>query len=168
MEGTTLIWGIIRDLFRIAQVQRKASARAQLGPVGLGVLNLAAQAPARPSAAAAELDVPAQSITRAVGELMTAGLVRRVGDEADGRSYVIELTDAGQKTRAEFVAKLTTQFSDLLADWSPEEIDTFAAQLNRLLTALTPDAPKPVSEPSHNPWRTTKSATGHKSRSESS
>ena len=155
MEGTSSVWAIVRDLFRIAQIQRRASARAPLGPVGLGVLNLAAQEPVRPSVAAAELDVPAQSITRAVNELMAAGLVRRVGDRADGRSYVIELTGDGRRARTEFVTRLTDRFSELLADWSPEEIDTFAAQLNRLLTALAPDAPPATAEPGRNPWRST-------------
>jgi DNA-binding MarR family transcriptional regulator len=64
-----------------------------------------------PSYAAKELQVPPQSITRAVADLMEAGLVRRVGNAADGRSYSIELTDAGRQARADFRQQLSADFS---------------------------------------------------------
>ncbi|GAA5111107.1 MarR family winged helix-turn-helix transcriptional regulator [Pseudonocardia adelaidensis] len=153
MEGSDRVWGIVRDLHRAARIQQRAAA-AEPGPVALGLLNLAAQQPVRPSAAAAELGVPPQSITRVVGELAADGLVRRVGDAADGRSYVIELTEDGRRERARFRAELTRRFARHLGGWSDEEVATFAAQLSRLVTSLADDvAETPARTRTRNPWR---------------
>jgi DNA-binding MarR family transcriptional regulator len=154
MEVNSSIWSIVRGLHRVAQLQRRAAARSSLGPIALGVLNLAAQAPVRPSEAAAELNVPAQSITRAVADLTGAGLVGRIGDEGDGRSYAIELTGEGRTAHAAFREQLTEQFSRHLAGWSEEEIAIFAGQLGRLVSALAAEVPPaPQREPGRNPWR---------------
>ena len=156
MELSTAIWTIVRELHRAAQIQRRAAARAPWGPVPLGLLHLAAQAPIRPSAAATELDVPAQSITRATAELASAGLAGRVADEADGRSYVIELSDEGRTAVGELRAQLTAQFAAHLDGWTAEEITTFAAQLQRLVASLATDVPATgPREPARNPWRST-------------
>src|SRR5689334_14991050 len=106
MEGKESVWRIVRGLHRAAQVQRRAAAADPFGPVSIGLLNLAAPAPVRPTAAAAELDVPAQSITRAVTELVAAGLARREGAATDGRSYVIALTAEGEAALTRFRADL--------------------------------------------------------------
>ncbi|WP_367038201.1 MarR family winged helix-turn-helix transcriptional regulator [Streptomyces sp. Je 1-332] len=154
MEGTDSVWLIIRELHRAAQLQRRAAAGSPLGPVALGLLNLAAQAPVPPSDAAKELQVPPQSISRAVADLMEAGLVRRVGNAADGRSYSIELTEAGQQARSDFRRQLSAEFSRLLTDWDQQEIDTFAGQLSRLVSALAADAAAgPAAARTANPWR---------------
>jgi DNA-binding IclR family transcriptional regulator len=140
MEGNKSVWRIVRGLHRAAQVQRRAAGADPFGPVSIGLLNLAAPAPIRPSAAAADLDVPAQSITRAVTELVAAGLVRREGDAADGRSYVIALTADGQAA---------------LADWTDEEITAFADRLETLVERLAGDLPAQPATGGRNPWRPT-------------
>jgi DNA-binding MarR family transcriptional regulator len=154
VEVTKSVWGIVRDLHRVAQVHRRAAARSPLGPVSLGVLNLAAQAPVTPKVAAAELDVPAQSITRAVGELVAAGLAARIGDRSDGRSYAVDLTEAGREVRDRFRDELTARFIEHLAGWSDDEILTFGRQLSRLTTALVADLPEPApGTGGRRPWR---------------
>ncbi|NJP27806.1 winged helix-turn-helix transcriptional regulator [Microbispora sp. SCL1-1] len=155
MEVTSSVWTIVRALHRAAQIQRRAAAASEPGPVALGLLNLAAQGGVRPSAAAAELDVPPQSVTRAVAELERLGFVHRVGDASDGRSYAIEVTDAGRRERARFQAEMTARFSAHLTGWEPEEIRRFADQLDRLVTSLASDAPaRPAAERKPNAWRT--------------
>ncbi|WP_081585873.1 MarR family winged helix-turn-helix transcriptional regulator [Tsukamurella sp. 1534] len=154
MEGTDSVWVIIRELHRVAQLQRRAAAESPLGPVPLGLLNLAAQKPVSPSDAAKELQVPPQSITRAVADLMAAGLVCRVGNATDGRSYSLELTEAGLQARADFRRQLSADFSRLLADWDQQEIDVFANQLGRLVDALATDAADGQGAAlTANPWR---------------
>src|SRR4051794_3110882 len=153
MEGSRAIWRIVRGLHRAAQVQRRAAAADPFGPVSIGLLNLAAPAPVRPSAAAAELDVPAQSITRAVTELMTAGLTRREGDATDGRSYLIALTPDGRAALTRFRADLAARFAEHLADWTDEEITTFADRLETLVERLAGDVPAPPASGGRNPWR---------------
>jgi DNA-binding MarR family transcriptional regulator len=154
MEGSTQVWSIVRDLHRVARIQQRAAAASGPGPVALGLLNLASQQPVRPSAAAAELGVPPQSITRAVAELAGAGLVQRVGDAADGRSYAIEPTDEGRRERERFRTDLTRRFARHLEGWSDEEVATFAAQLSRLVASLADDVPDtPPRARTRNPWR---------------
>ncbi|HEY4007679.1 MAG TPA: MarR family winged helix-turn-helix transcriptional regulator [Pseudonocardia sp.] len=155
MEVTEPVWRIVRELHRAGQLQRRAAARSPLGPVALGLLNLAAQAPVRPSSAAAELDVPAQSITRAMGTLLAAGLVHRVGDTEDGRSYAIEVTEQGRAARDRFRAELTAQFTRHLDGWTAGEITDFAAKLHHLVSALANDtSAATTTTTSRNPWRT--------------
>jgi DNA-binding MarR family transcriptional regulator len=144
VEATSSVWSIVRNLYLVAQVHRRVAARAPLGPVSLGLLEVAAHAPVTPRAAAAALDVPAQSITRAVGELVGAGLVARVGDRADARSYAIDLTEQGRAARERFRAELTARFVQHLAGWTEDEVVTFAGQLSRLVAALAADLPEPA------------------------
>lgn len=151
VEVRSSAWSIARDLHRAAQLQRRAAAGSSLGPVALGLLNLAGQAPVRPSAAAAELDVVPQSISRAVAELAGRGLVRRVGDEADGRSYAVELTERGRAELDRFREELSERFARHLDGWTEEEVGTFAGQLSRLVSALAADLPETATGPK--PWR---------------
>jgi DNA-binding MarR family transcriptional regulator len=154
MEGNIDAWRIVRALHRAAQVQRRAAAADPFGPVSIGLLNLAAAAPIRPGAAAAALDVPAQSITRAVTDLTAAGLVHRQGDTADGRSYAIALTAEGQEELGRFRADLAERFAAHLADWTPEEIATFAERLDTLVERLAGDVPESAPPAAgRNPWR---------------
>ena len=86
--------------------------------------------------------------------LARRGLVHRVGDAADGRSYVIELTDEGHRERARFRADLTRRFARHLEGWPDEEVATFAAQLSRLVTSLADDVvDTPARARTRNPWR---------------
>lgn len=155
VEVTTATWLIIRSLHQVAQLQRRAAARSPLGPVATGLLNLAAREPVRPKAAAEELDVPAQSITRATAQLLDAGLARRVGDGSDGRSYRLELTDEGRAARERFRIDLLEAFGRHLAGWSDAEITDFAERLGRLTSSLAADVPgEPKPEPVRRSWRT--------------
>jgi DNA-binding MarR family transcriptional regulator len=155
MEVNISIWRIVRGLHRAAQVQRRVASADPFGPVSIGLLNLAAAGPVRPTAAAAELDVPAQSITRAVTELAGAGLVRREGDAVDGRSYVIALTADGQAAITRFRTDLAARFAEHLADWTDEEIATFADRLETLVERLAGDVPASPPTGGRNPWRPT-------------
>jgi DNA-binding MarR family transcriptional regulator len=155
MEGNESIWRIVRGLHRAARIQRRAAGADPFGPVAIGLLNLAAPGPVRPTAAAAELDVPAQSVTRAVTELAAAGLVRREGDATDGRSYLIALTADGQAAITRFRTDLAARFAEHLADWTDEEITTFADRLEALVERLAGDVPAPPATGGRNPWRPT-------------
>lgn len=139
MELPGSVWTIVGELHRAAQLERRAVARAPLAPVPLAVLGLATRAPVTPKAAAAALDVPGQSITRAVGELVAAGLVDRVGDRSDARSYAIAATEAGRAERDRLCAELAARLARQLTGWSEPELAVFAEQLTRLVSALAAD-----------------------------
>ncbi|MFB7378701.1 MarR family winged helix-turn-helix transcriptional regulator [Kitasatospora purpeofusca] len=88
--------------------QQSAIARIeQHGPLRLGEL-------------AALEGVSAPSMTRTVGPLVTAGVVERLPDPTDGRSFLVAVAPAG----AELLAGIRRQRSELLA---------------RRMQALTPD-----------------------------
>ena len=153
MERTSSTWAIVRGLHRIAQVQRRAANAAPLGPVATGVLNMASEQPVHPKSAAAALDVPAQSITRAVSELVESGLVRRVEDDRDGRSYLIDVTEEGVRERDRFRDALLARFSHFLGDWSDAEVTDFAGKLAQLTAAIEQDSPPASARAGRNPWR---------------
>lgn len=154
MEVNKSIWSITRSLDRAAQVQRRAAARSTWGPVHLGLLNLAAQRPVRPSEVTEELDVQAQSVSRAASELATAGLIERVGDERDGRSYRIALTSEGESTVDRFRSELASTFARHLQGWTEDEITDFARRLTELTTSMAEDLTTEPRERRRNPWRT--------------
>ncbi|KAA1013478.1 winged helix DNA-binding protein [Pseudonocardia sp. EV170527-09] len=154
VEVTRSVWSIIRSLDRAAQVQRRAAARSTWGPVHLGLLNLAAQRPVRPSEVTEELDVQAQSVSRAASELATAGLIERVGDERDGRSYRIALTSEGESTVDRFRSELASTFARHLQGWTEDEITDFARRLTELTTSMAEDLTTEPRERRRNPWRT--------------
>lgn len=154
MEVTSVIWRIVLSLHRTAQLQRRGAASTSLGAVGIGVLNLAGQSLVRPKDAATELDVPAQSVTRAVADLERRGYIRRLGDESDGRSYQIELTGPGRRARQEFQEELLGQFARHLTRWDTAEVELFARQLEELVSSLAADLPaRPGPPAKRNPWR---------------
>ncbi|MDN5915857.1 MAG: MarR family winged helix-turn-helix transcriptional regulator [Pseudonocardia sp.] len=156
MEVTSSVWSIARSLHRAARVQRRAAARSDWDPVAIGLLNLAAQHPVRPSDAAAELDVPAQSITRSTSDLAAAGLVERVGDDADGRSYRVALTSDGTATIQRFRADLGADFARHLHGWTDDEVSDFARRLADLVTSIAEDLEDETDRPerTRNSWRT--------------
>jgi DNA-binding MarR family transcriptional regulator len=156
MEVTSPVWSIVRSLHRAAQVQRRAATRSTWGPVETGLLNLAAQEPVRPSDAAADLDVPAQSISRATADLAAAGLIERVGDGTDGRSYRIALTLDGRDAVERFRTDLAATFAHHLHGWTDDEISDFARRLADLTSSMADDLDG--TEPAvraRNSWRTT-------------
>lgn len=156
MEITNPVWTIVRSLHRASQLQRQAAAQSDWGPVATGLLNLAAQQPVRPSEAAVELDVPAQSITRATSDLTAAGLVERVGDHADGRSYRIALTPDGEDAIDQFRADIHEAFARHLHDWTADEISDFARRLAELTNSMADGLSKTEARKrTRNPWRTT-------------
>jgi DNA-binding MarR family transcriptional regulator len=152
------VWALVRGLFSISRQVRRATRESPIDPVAIGVLNLAgALGSVRPSTVAAELDAAPQSVTRQVHGLEDRGWVRLIADESDGRSYQIELTEAGQAELSHFRASLTQDYRQLLADWSDEEIAVFAAQTERFADALAQSRRDQEARPRRpNRWRTAK------------
>jgi DNA-binding MarR family transcriptional regulator len=85
------------------------------------------------------------TVSRAVGALVTAGLVVRSADPADGRASVLTLTDRGH----EVLGGYTGWYGDLLAtalqDWSNDDLAAFAAMLQRFSDDLIRSAARRTS-----------------------
>ncbi|HSK25972.1 MAG TPA: MarR family transcriptional regulator [Jiangellales bacterium] len=125
-------------LIRAARTHR-AVAAALLAPYGLHpgqeflLTALWERSPRSPSELAATCAVEPPTVTRMVGRLETAGLVRRTPDPGDRRAVLVELTRAGEGLRG----KVRESWGELerrsTARLGPEE----RATLVRLLGAVT-------------------------------
>lgn len=76
------------------------------------------------------------TLTGVISRLEDKGLVQRVASETDGRSQIVQLTEAGkalyQRTFPEHLAFIYRIFND----YSPEDIETLEATLLRLRKAV--------------------------------
>jgi len=79
-----------------------------------------------------ELFVHKSTISRAVSTLERLGLLSRVTHPKDGRAQLLTVpTDARERIDA-FLEASFAWLGDLVADWEPDELQTFARQLSRL------------------------------------
>ena len=84
-------------------------------------------------AVADRLDVDPSTASRQVAGASDAGLVSRRASEADARRAQLTLTEAGREL-LDHAAKVRRDFiGSLMADWTPEDRETFA----RLLTTFS-------------------------------
>lgn len=74
------------------------------------------------------------SISRAVERLVQSGRLKKQTLEGDRRSAALFLTQAGQLTLAEIIPLAQDYENQLLAEFSPEEIEQLDHFLNRLDT----------------------------------
>lgn len=97
--------------------------------------------PQRPGDLARLEVVAAPTMTRALGELVTRGLVTRTPDPDDGRSCFIEATDAGVEAVLEARKERADKVSLLLAGLGEADVTAIAAALDALeATARTDPA----------------------------
>ncbi|WP_229067614.1 MarR family winged helix-turn-helix transcriptional regulator [Actinoplanes sp. DH11] len=85
---------------------------------------------------AAEHALDPSTISRTIAALVRDGLVARTADPADGRASMLRLTDRGRTELDAVYAHYDSRLADALARWSQEEIDTFAASLQRFAADL--------------------------------
>ena len=72
------------------------------------------------------------AVSRALQQLAGAGFVRMEVDERDARRYTVSLTAEGEALQDRILAAALEREKRLLADLSPEEVDTLINLLGRL------------------------------------
>ena len=92
--------------------------------------------PLRLSELAARMGVDASTASRQVQQLERAGLVARVGDPADRRASLLELTPEGGRVLARMRQARHASLTQVLAGWSARDRRTLAASLTRLVDDL--------------------------------
>jgi DNA-binding MarR family transcriptional regulator len=92
--------------------------------------------PLRLSELATRMGVDASTASRQVQQLERAGLVGRVGDPADRRASLLELTAEGDRVLARMRQARRASLARVLAGWSAAEQRTLAAALTRLVDDL--------------------------------
>jgi DNA-binding MarR family transcriptional regulator len=99
--------------------------------------------PLRPGDLARMEVVAAPTMTRAIADLESRGLVSRTQDPDDGRSFLIEVTAAGGEAVLRARAERAKRISALLSELSSDDIARLAAALDALeATALAPLPPR--------------------------
>jgi DNA-binding MarR family transcriptional regulator len=99
--------------------------------------------PLRPGDLARMEVVAAPTMTRAIADLESRGLVSRTQDPDDGRSFLIEVTPAGGEAVLRAREERAKRIGALLAGLSDDDIDRIAAALDALeATALAPLPPR--------------------------
>ncbi|MEV6348009.1 MarR family winged helix-turn-helix transcriptional regulator [Actinoplanes sp. NPDC051851] len=141
MDGVAPEIGMrLQDLQRTYRLlkQRRAVDRPAI-PMGLlGLLSDIDRLPtgchARDLAGRVGLDQ--STISRAVANLVTHGLVARQADPRDGRASCLVLTEAGRAALSDSLRWYGDVLTHTLDGWTPEEIATFSAGLDRFTAAL--------------------------------
>jgi DNA-binding MarR family transcriptional regulator len=104
-----------------------------LQPVGYRVLRTIQRCGTVQSSAAADMLVVDRSvISRQVRQLEALGLVESRTDPDDGRARILALTEEGTRRMRSVNPTNRTIMHGLLSSWSAEELESFAAQVERL------------------------------------
>lgn len=73
------------------------------------------------------------AMTRLLDRIVAKGFIRRVENESDRRSYLIELTESGQAMLPQALAATEVAMARLLAGFSEDDAETLHKLLSRLL-----------------------------------
>ena len=113
-----------------ARRERKAAGALSLLQV------IASHDAIRPSDLADLQLVHPTQISRQVRELEDAGHVEVTGDPADGRSWLVALTPAGQHEMHRLQQVGLDRFALFVADWEPDEVRALTALLEKLRSSM--------------------------------
>ncbi|MFJ8148716.1 MarR family winged helix-turn-helix transcriptional regulator [Streptomyces sp. NPDC096048] len=97
------------------------------------VLNVVGEAAGRITVGgvAEEMGVAQPVASRAVAACIAEGLLRRVASQQDGRSTLLELTDAGEAARRAYATEQRRVFEEITARWDRADRLQFARFLTR-------------------------------------
>ncbi|MGW0433648.1 MarR family winged helix-turn-helix transcriptional regulator [Micromonospora sp. NPDC003197] len=137
----------LRDLFKVLRPLRHQVAQGELAALSPGLVGVlstvekvsvarAATGGCHSKDLANRFAVNPSTISRAVGALVRLGLVRREEDPADKRAHFLTVTDAGRAILATADQWYDELFRDTLSRWSPDDVTTFIALLQRFTNEL--------------------------------
>lgn len=84
-------------------------------------------------AVAERLRIDPSRASRIVAEMVTRGVLRRKASQADARRIVVVMTALGQRLISEIHAQKLSVVQSITADWSPEDVETFARLFDRFV-----------------------------------
>jgi DNA-binding MarR family transcriptional regulator len=123
-------------LFRRARASSGEMAREvhpDLEPAAYGILSrLHETGPERATLLAGFFGVGKATMSRQLRALEDLGLVRREPDPADGRAFLVELTQEGRSRFTHVREARRRRYVNRLAAWDPAEIGDLARLLGRL------------------------------------
>ena len=147
-DVTDLARGLRRMMESKRLIARRMTGLGLAEPAGTGqLLTRLADGPARIGDVAQMFRCHMSVSSRLVAELSEHGLVARVADPFDGRSHLVQITDAGRDYLHRYNAEVGRLVDAALAGWSDEEFDQLVSGLGRLndgLERALEDVPLPV------------------------
>ena len=118
--------------FRKSAARMEANARSDMeSATRLLLRTVAEQGPMRTTALAASVHSDLSTVSRQTASLVTAGLLERHSDPADGRASLLALTPAGQAVTAEHDRARADFYAQVLDGWTAPELRQFGALLAR-------------------------------------
>jgi DNA-binding MarR family transcriptional regulator len=138
--------GVARLRAAISRLERRLSAAARQSGVTPTQLWILAAVVRHGSIGIGELaateDVNPTMLSRVIGKLDDAGLIRRVHDPRDRRAALVEPTAAGRRLKQRIQEQRTAALAELLNGLSPQQEEALAAAVPAL-EALVPAARRP-------------------------
>jgi DNA-binding MarR family transcriptional regulator len=98
------------------------------------LVHLVDDGPQRACALAEAVHSDPSTVSRQVAQLVRLGFVTRTADPADGRATLLAATPEGRRVFAENRRLRNERTAQMLADWHPDERETFARLLARFAT----------------------------------
>ncbi|MFE3546616.1 MarR family winged helix-turn-helix transcriptional regulator [Nocardia sp. NPDC059177] len=143
---------IATQLVRLHRLRDRALAQAKdqsgLDPAGFVVLfRLTCDGPMRSGALADAVHSDASTVSRQVAQLVERGLVVRTADPDDGRATVLEVTPKGREAAERIRTRRQQNIALVTADWTAEELESFAALLTRFVADYDRARPALLSRP---------------------
>jgi len=130
---------------RLARILRQQDQLGLTPTMTAALATIGREGPLTLGALAASEQVSPPTITRVVGKLEAAGLVRRRPDQADGRVTRVELSAAGRRQLDTGRTRRTAWLATRLRELPPEDLERLAEAadvLERLTSAPDPE-PRP-------------------------
>ena len=130
---------LIRRVKRVVG-ERAREVHPDLHPITYFILaHLAGKGPLRGADLSDAFGMDKGGVSRQVQTLVDLGLVERQPDPEDRRAILLDATDLGRE-RLRTVARIRSErFDQRLAQWSDDELSTFARQLASYNAALSDD-----------------------------
>ena len=135
-----LIAALIRSTALIQDTCATASSEHGLTPQQAQLMCVVGDKPSSMVRLGALLRVGKSSMTGLIQRAEEAGLVRRAPDPEDGRSTLIELTEAGRRANTAFRATVGERITRMIGTLPPDEQKALSMALSTIVT--NNDAPQ--------------------------
>jgi DNA-binding MarR family transcriptional regulator len=141
LRGDNVLLQTFRTNEAVRELMSGAVAGTEITPAEYAVLSVIASLRAvSPTELAALLRVPPTTISRHVARMVEAGLAQRSPNPADGRSYLLELTDAGRAVVQTIVPRVRRFVEQLRERADVDEIEAALVSLEEAARALALDS----------------------------
>ena len=133
------VGSLIRRVKRVIG-ERAREVHPELHPMTYFILtHLATHGPLRGADLSDAFGMDKGGVSRQVQALVDLGLVERKPDPEDRRAILLDATDEGRERLETMSRHRSDRFDQRLADWSDEDLATFARQLAAYNSALADD-----------------------------